>query len=555
MNLPANAINGTAHPSYRRTLVIDNYDSFTYNLVDYLRQLGTAVTVYRNTIAPDAIDPASFDLLVLSPGPSVPKNAGNLMQIIAQFHNTKPMLGICLGHQALVEFFGGSIHKVAPRHGKAEQVVHDGLTLFDGLPPNVEVARYHSWAAQHVPDIMTVSARAADGTVMGIRHKLLPVEGLQFHPESILSLRQDAGMRILRNAIEGKLANGFKDYKALMAELQDAPALTEATLQHFIQSIGRGHLNEDQRLVLLVALAFRLRQPQAMAAFVQALLQYGKVHAHDFESMNAVDICGTGGSGLPRLNTSTLVALCLAANGLPIAKHGNRAASGRFGSFDLIEALGLPLKLSQAQIGQALAQTNLAFLFAAHLHPVVGHFAGSRARVGIPTVFNVLGPLLNPLQPARQMIGTAFAQYMELILETGILLGRQELYVLRADDGLDDVSASGPTHVLAYRNGKREKFTVRPEDFGLAALPLQEVLVHGPQEGVARAQQIIDGRLETGHYKLVAVNAAFAYAQFTGTPLPDAYAKMEATLRSGALRTVLEQYRAVTATQPAFQTA
>lgn len=531
------------NPMYPRTLVLDNYDSFTYNLVDYLRQLGTAVTVYRNTVDPAAIDPASFDLMVLSPGPSVPKNAGNLMQVIAQFHNTKPMLGICLGHQALVEFFGGSIHKVAPRHGKAESVVHDGLTLFDGLPPNVEVARYHSWAAHRVPDVMNVSARAADGTVMGIRHKLLPIEGLQFHPESILSLRQDVGMRILRNAIQGKLANGFKDYKALMADLQDAPVLSPEILEHFIRSISRGHLNEDQRLVLLVALAFRLRQPDSMAPFVQALLQHSRVHAEDYAHLNAIDICGTGGSALPRLNTSTLVALCLAANGLPIAKHGNRAASGRFGSFDLIEALGLPLGLTPAQIDQALARTNLAFLFAPHLHPVVGHFAGSRARVGIPTVFNVLGPLLNPLQPPRQMIGTAFAQYMELILETGVLLGRKQLYVLRAEDGLDDVSVSGPTRVLAYHHGKRETLTLQPRDFGLEVTPLQDVLVHGTQDGVARAQAILDGQTDSQHYKLVAANAAFAYAQFTGTPLREAYNKMEHTIRDGALRRVLEVYK------------
>ncbi len=546
---------------YQRVVVIDNYDSFTYNLVDYLRQLGCSVTIYRNTIDPMAISPEAFDLLVLSPGPSIPRNAGNLMQIIARFHTLKPILGICLGHQALVEFFGGHISKVMPRHGKAEKIVHDGLTLYTGLQQQVEVARYHSWAATTVPEVLQVSARAADGTVMGVRHKLLPIEGLQYHPESILSLRGDAGMHILRNAVTGKLVNGYTNYKQLMADMQRTESLKDETIEDFIAAITQGHLNDDQRLVLMVSLAYGLRDTGSMARFINALLSKGKFEnrdllTHVYHHSDAVDVCGTGGSGLPRLNTSTLAALLLASQGLPIVKHGNKAASGRFGSFDLLEKLGVPIRLSTAEINRALQETRLAFLFAADLHPVVGHFVSSRARIGIPTLFNVLGPLLNPLLPRRQLVGTAFAEYMQQICEVGVALGREELYVVRGDEGLDDISVSEATQVVAYVSGRHERFTLQPEDFGIARVQAQAVQVHTPEENVRIAREIIQGQLNSEHYKQVAVNAAFAYTRFVQEmPLTQAYAQMVDAISAGALAEQLEKYQQALTLQPEPQLA
>ena len=182
-----------------RVLVLDNFDSFTYNLVDFFRQLGCSVKVYRNTVDPEIIAREAFDLLVLSPGPSIPRNAGNLMQVIARFYRTKPILGVCLGHQALVEFFGGTLENIAPVHGKSVPIGHDGRSIFTGLEPEIRVARYHSWAAKVIPPELEVSARAADGAVMAVRHKRLPIEGIQFHPESVMT---PLGHCIMRRFLE-----------------------------------------------------------------------------------------------------------------------------------------------------------------------------------------------------------------------------------------------------------------------------------------------------------------------------------------------------------------
>lgn len=195
--------------------MIDNFDSFTFNLVDYLEQLGAKVTVYRNDVDPVLIEGANPDLIVISPGPSVPKNAGNLMAMIDRYHQKYPMFGVCLGLEALVEYFGGSLKFVKPVHGKSSPMQHDGKTIFSGLDEGFPAGRYHSLAADVVPDCFEVSAKcegefspiSPPRVVMAIRHKTLPIEGVQFHPESVLSMKGNNGFRLMENVVHKKFAN------------------------------------------------------------------------------------------------------------------------------------------------------------------------------------------------------------------------------------------------------------------------------------------------------------------------------------------------------------
>ncbi len=179
-------------------LVIDNFDSFTFNLVEYFLELGCRVETRRNTVSIDVIEKINPDFLVISPGPSVPQNAGNLMAILQHFHEKLPILGVCLGHEALIEAFGGTLQLVPPVHGRSSPIAHDGKTIFKNLPENFAAGRYHSLAGAEIPKCFEISARS-DGLVMGIRHKTLPLEGVQFHPESVLTMRGGNGLQILRN--------------------------------------------------------------------------------------------------------------------------------------------------------------------------------------------------------------------------------------------------------------------------------------------------------------------------------------------------------------------
>ena len=174
-----------------RVLMIDNYDSFTYNLVQYLRILGAEVLVHRNdalTVAEAlALEPTH---VVVSPGPGAPRDAGISIDIIKAFAGRVPVLGVCLGHQAIVEAWGGHVRPAMTlMHGKTSRVTHDGRGVFADLPQAFEAGRYHSLAVRRdeLPEALEVSAYTEDGEVMGVRHKSLPVEGVQFHPESVLT--------------------------------------------------------------------------------------------------------------------------------------------------------------------------------------------------------------------------------------------------------------------------------------------------------------------------------------------------------------------------------
>jgi anthranilate synthase/aminodeoxychorismate synthase-like glutamine amidotransferase len=181
-----------------RILLIDNYDSFTYNLYQYLGELGAETRVVRNDeISVDAVLETPPDRIVISPGPGTPDQAGITLELIRRSAGKIPLLGVCLGHQALGQAFGGKVVRAAKlMHGKTSEIHHDGRTIFAGLPSTFTATRYHSLvvARESVPECLEVSAWTEDGVVMGLRHRALPLEGVQFHPESILT---SAGKQLL----------------------------------------------------------------------------------------------------------------------------------------------------------------------------------------------------------------------------------------------------------------------------------------------------------------------------------------------------------------------
>ena len=192
-----------------RILVIDNYDSFTYNLVQYLRELGGVVEVHRNDrLRADEIEAMRPERIVLSPGPCTPAEAGICCEVIQRFGAATPLLGVCLGHQCIGVAYGGRVVRAGRlMHGKTSPIRHDGRGLFSGLPNPFEATRYHSLLVERetLPSCLAISADTAEGEIMGVRHRTHPVEGVQFHPESILTR---AGKALLANFLRGASAHG-----------------------------------------------------------------------------------------------------------------------------------------------------------------------------------------------------------------------------------------------------------------------------------------------------------------------------------------------------------
>ena len=182
-------------------IVIDNYDSFTYNLVQYLGEMGNELRVFRNNrVTLEEIEALKPSQIVISPGPGTPQDSGISEKVVQFFHKTIPILGVCLGHQAIGEVFGGKIVR-APSlmHGKTSPIFHDSKTVFKGLPQGFPATRYHSLIVTDVPACLEVSAQTKDGIVMGLRHREYRVEGIQFHPESIMTI---VGKQLLANFME-----------------------------------------------------------------------------------------------------------------------------------------------------------------------------------------------------------------------------------------------------------------------------------------------------------------------------------------------------------------
>ena len=186
-----------------RVLVIDNYDSFTYNLVQYLGELEAEVVVRRNDeLSPEGVPALHPDRIVISPGPCTPNEAGISLGVIEKAPEGVPVLGVCLGHQAIGQAYGGKVVRGEPVHGKTARIMHDGEGVYKDLPQGFEATRYHSLVIEpdSVPECLTVTSLTEDGVIMGVRHKELPVEGVQFHPESVLT---QSGRDLLKNFLEG----------------------------------------------------------------------------------------------------------------------------------------------------------------------------------------------------------------------------------------------------------------------------------------------------------------------------------------------------------------
>lgn len=183
--------------------VLDNYDSFTYNLVQYMGEMGAQMTIRRNDeLSVDEVEALAPERILLSPGPCTPQEAGISIELVQRFAGKVPILGVCLGHQAIGAAFGGEVVRASKlMHGKTSEVEHDGKTVFTGIASPMTCTRYHSLivSEKNLPAELEVSARTPDGTIMGLRHRNYPVEGVQFHPESVLT---DDGKRLIRNFLE-----------------------------------------------------------------------------------------------------------------------------------------------------------------------------------------------------------------------------------------------------------------------------------------------------------------------------------------------------------------
>ncbi len=253
-----------------------------------------------------------------------------------------------------------------------------------------------------------------------------------------------------------------------------------------------------------------------------------------------VDTCGTGGDASGTFNISTATALCVAGAGVRVAKHGNRSASSKCGSADVVEALGVDITLPPARIAACLEQVGIAFLFAPAMHSAMKHVQAARRELRLPTVFNLLGPLTNPANASAQVVGVYSADLVEKLAEALAMLGLRRALVVHGNDGLDEITITGPTRVAEMRDGIVRAYEVTPEEFGLKRAPLEAISGGDVRENASIIHQILDGK-ESARRDVVLLNAAAALvAAGRVVTIQDGIPRAAFALDSGAARAKLD---------------
>lgn len=316
--------------------------------------------------------------------------------------------------------------------------------------------------------------------------------------------------------------------------------LTAELASAVIQDLLAGELTPAQIGGLLFGLRVKGESAEEIAAFAQTLRQTG-LHIQSPEG--AVDTCGTGGDGAGTFNISTTAAFVVAGAGVPVAKHGGRYASGRCGSADVLECLGIPLSAKPEQSEQTLNDIGITFLFAQLYHPAMAKVANQRRELGIRTIFNLLGPLLNPANAPYQLLGVSALPILPKMAKALQLLGIRRAVVMVGEDGLDEVSLSGPTHAILVDGEKLEDFIITPEDFDFNRCSLHDVRGGSPEENAQITLKILQG--EKGPKRnIVLLNAGAAlYATGKVMNISEGIVLATESLDSGRALEKLEQLR------------
>lgn len=501
-------------------VLLDNYDSFTYNLYQYIGELYPDIQVIRNdVITVEGLEQLKPEALIVSPGPGYPKDAGISLEAIRHFSGKIPILGVCLGHQSIAEAFGGKIVKASVlMHGKASKIrFQKDATLFRHLPEEVPCGRYHSLIVEDasVPECLWVTARDTDGQIMGLEHKELPIYGVQFHPESILT---QAGKQILINFLNTIPGVSIPDvmqeppapkkalcpYSNRLIEFQN---LTQQEAAEAMDIIMSGQATEAQIAEFLTALRMKGETIDEISGLALGMRAKANLVS---DSKDAIDIVGTGGDLASSFNISTTASFVIAAAGVKVAKHGNRSVSSKSGAADVLECLGVKIQSTPEQAKACLDTVGVSFLFAQSYHKSMRFVAPVRGQMGVRTVFNVLGPLTNPAQTDYIVLGVYEKKLLSVMAHVLIQIGIQRAMVVYGNDRLDEASISDSTSVAEVRDGQVLEYELTPEQMGLPRGTKEEIVGGTAQGNADITKGILNGSITGSKRNIVLLNAGCA---------------------------------------------
>ena len=319
-------------------------------------------------------------------------------------------------------------------------------------------------------------------------------------------------------------------HNQLLEQLYSGHSLSTSESTALFNAVIQGELSNEQIAAMLIALKVRGANTEEITGAVAASLQNAKAFPHPNYSF--ADIVGTGGDGQNTINISTASAIVAASMGAKVAKHGNRSVSSKSGASDVLTALGVNVNVTPEQARQALDEIGVCFLFAQQYHSGFRHVAPVRAALKTRTIFNILGPLINPARPTYHLLGVYASELVKTYAETSVALGHQHSFVVHGS-GLDEVALHGETQVAEIKNGKIEYFTLTPEDFGLKTQSLESLRGGEPQENAQMLTALLQGKGKAEHANAVAANTALLLKLFGHNDLKQNVQNVLAHLASG----------------------
>ena len=307
-----------------------------------------------------------------------------------------------------------------------------------------------------------------------------------------------------------------------------------------LREIMEGRVDEVQTAAFLIALRTKGETVDEVAGLAATMRDLAR--RVQLDTADVVDTAGTGG-GAPSFNVSTTAALLAAAAGAPIAKHGNRSATGRCGSADVLEALGARIDLEPAAIAECIADVGFGFMFAPMHHQATRYVVPVRRDLAVRTIFNLLGPLTNPAGATRQVIGVSDPSYLETMAGALARLGSESALIVSAEDGLDELSVSAPTRVVELKNGEIDSFTLMPEEAGLERAPSDALAQGDPEQNATVTRAVLSGKLDGVERSLVLLNAGAAlYVGGVADSIADGVRRAGEAVDSGAAADLLDRY-------------
>lgn len=528
-------------------LLIDNYDSFSYNLYQLVGALNPDILVVRNDkITIPEIEKIGPSHIILSPGPGKPADAGICIECVKHFAGKIPILGVCLGHQAIFEAFGGTVtYAKKLMHGKQSQVTVDlESAIFHNMNSTIGAARYHSLSGlkETTPACLKIISSSDDGEIMAVEHREYPIFGLQFHPESILT---PDGRQILDNFLKIKNYNKKKAdggklmIKEAIIRLTDKTDLTYQMAEAVVDEIMSGETTEVQTSAFLTSLAMKGETIEEITGCANGMRKHALQLKHDFP---VLEIVGTGGDRSNSFNISTTSSLVISAAGVPVAKHGNRAASSKCGAADVLEALGVDITTPVEQSEKMLKDIGICFLFAQKYHTSMKYVGPVRKELGIRTVFNILGPLTNPAGATMQIMGVYSEDMVVPLAQVLAKLGVGKGMVVYGQDGLDEISVSAPTTVCEIRDGEFHSYVITPEQFGLPRYSKEELTGGSPEENAQITREILDGKTGAKRDAVLMNSGAALYVAGVVSTIEEGIHLAAETIDSGKAKAKLEEF-------------